>query len=109
MNKKMKKILFIALSIFLLFAFSKIRKPTPYPFVDLKFFPKMPVSADNIVSIEGAELGKFLFYDSILSQNYDMSCASCHKQEKAFSDSPNKFSIGHQKNLHVEILCHFLI
>jgi cytochrome c peroxidase len=33
-----------------------------------------------------AELGKFLFFDPILSDNNERACASCHKPELAFSD-----------------------
>jgi len=31
------------------------------------------------------ELGRYLFYDTRLSGNGTQSCASCHKQEKAFT------------------------
>jgi cytochrome c peroxidase len=34
-----------------------------------------------------ALLGRVLFYDTKLSQNNSVSCASCHKQELAFSDN----------------------
>ncbi|WP_203295331.1 cytochrome c peroxidase [Luteirhabdus pelagi] len=33
-----------------------------------------------------AALGKLLFYDPVLSNDNKMSCASCHKPEKAFTD-----------------------
>jgi cytochrome c peroxidase len=33
------------------------------------------------------ELGKILFNDSILSEDYSISCASCHKPQFAFSDT----------------------
>lgn len=55
----------------------------------------MPVNKDNIPTKEGVELGRFLFYDPILSADSSMSCSSCHKQEYAFSDAPNTFSRGH--------------
>ncbi|NJL56416.1 di-heme enzyme, partial [bacterium] len=32
------------------------------------------------------ELGRYLFYDTRLSGNNTMSCASCHHQERAFTD-----------------------
>lgn len=66
----------------------------PYTFPDLKFFPAMPKSAMNPVTVEGVELGKYLFYDPVLSLDSTMSCASCHKQRSAFSDSPNRLSPG---------------
>ena len=33
------------------------------------------------------ELGKLLFFDPILSKDYTISCASCHKPDYAFSDT----------------------
>lgn len=67
---------------------------TPYEFPKLTFFPQMPVNAGNPVTVEGAELGRYLFYDPVLSSDSTMSCASCHKHEFAFSDAPNQFSKG---------------
>jgi cytochrome c peroxidase len=42
---------------------------------------------------EKATLGRVLFYDTHLSLNNTIACASCHKQEFAFSDN-NRFSKG---------------
>jgi cytochrome c peroxidase len=39
---------------------------------------------------EKAELGEFLFFDPILSDNNKRACASCHKPELAFTDSKKK-------------------
>lgn len=41
----------------------------------------------NPVTDKGATLGRILFYDKNLSSNNTISCASCHKQEFAFSDT----------------------
>jgi cytochrome c peroxidase len=41
----------------------------------------------NPVTDAGATLGRVLFYDKNLSSNNTISCASCHKQEFAFSDT----------------------
>jgi cytochrome c peroxidase len=41
----------------------------------------------NIITNRGATLGRVLFYDKSLSVNNTISCASCHKQEFAFSDT----------------------
>ena len=38
------------------------------------------------VSNSKATLGRVLFYDKKLSKNNSVNCASCHKQELAFSD-----------------------
>lgn len=48
--------------------------------------PDPIVPADNPMSVAKVELGRHLFYDKRLSLNNTMSCASCHKQEKAFTD-----------------------
>ncbi len=46
--------------------------------------PRVP--EDNPMSIPKVELGRFLFYDKRLSGNQTQSCASCHRQELAFTD-----------------------
>ena len=45
-----------------------------------------PASSGRVTNA-GARLGRVLFYDKKLSQNNTISCASCHKQEFAFSDN----------------------
>ena len=49
-------------------------------------FPAPLVPADNPMTAEKVELGRMLFYDTALSRDGSMSCASCHHQDKAFSD-----------------------
>ncbi|MEY2539631.1 MAG: cytochrome c peroxidase [Verrucomicrobiota bacterium] len=51
-----------------------------------KAFPKPRVPAGNPMSYAKVELGRRLFYDKRLSLNGTQSCASCHKQELAFTD-----------------------
>lgn len=41
----------------------------------------------NPITNKGATLGRVLFYDKKLSSNNTISCASCHKQAFAFSDT----------------------
>jgi len=50
------------------------------------YFPLPVVPADNPMSWEKVELGRFLFYDTRLSGNQTFACASCHQQDKAFTD-----------------------
>lgn len=50
------------------------------------YFPTPKVPADNPMSTEKVDLGRFLFYDKRLSANGQQSCASCHQQGKAFTD-----------------------
>lgn len=49
-------------------------------------FPTPRVPADNPMSEAKVELGRFLFYDRRLSGNGTQACASCHHQDKAFTD-----------------------
>ena len=49
-------------------------------------FPKPPVPADNPMRVAKVELGRYLFYDTRLSVNGKQSCATCHRQELAFTD-----------------------
>jgi cytochrome c peroxidase len=55
--------------------------------------PPPPIPSDNPLTVEGVKLGRMLFYEPMLSGDNSMSCASCHKQTTAFSDT-NTFSIG---------------
>jgi cytochrome c peroxidase len=48
--------------------------------------PKARVPADNPMSETKALLGRHLFYDQRLSVNGTTSCATCHRQEMAFTD-----------------------
>jgi cytochrome c peroxidase len=67
--------------------------PTAYEIERPRYFPVMPIPADNPMTEEGIALGRFLFYDPILSLDSSISCASCHQQAYAFSD-PNALSEG---------------
>src|SRR3974390_442489 len=49
-------------------------------------FPKPYVPADNPMTAAKVELGRHLFYDTRISVNGKTSCATCHKQELAFTD-----------------------
>lgn len=49
-------------------------------------FPEPFVPEDNPMSEEKVALGRYLFYDTRLSINGTMACASCHEQKRAFSD-----------------------
>ena len=51
-----------------------------------KPFPRPFVPADNPMNIAKVELGRHLFYDKRMSSNGKASCASCHRQELAFTD-----------------------
>lgn len=42
--------------------------------------------SNNPITNDGGTLGRVLFYDQTLSANGTVACASCHKQNKGFSD-----------------------
>ena len=67
-------------------AFSMV-KTTPFPLrYPASFGNRISVPDDNPTTIEGVELGRYLFYDTLLSKNNTISCSSCHHQNKAFTD-----------------------
>jgi cytochrome c peroxidase len=64
-----------------------------------KGFPKPFVPADNPMTAAKVELGRHLFYDTRMSVNGKESCASCHKQELAFTDG-RAIALGASGELH---------
>jgi cytochrome c peroxidase len=70
--------------------------PKPTPFIIPKGFPKPPTNifAKNMLTEEGFQLGKKLFYDATLSKDGEVSCASCHQQFAAFSTYDHDLSHG---------------
>lgn len=63
----------------------------PYQFTNLK---------KETDSEELSNLGKQLFYDAILSQSQQMSCATCHQPNKSFADGIPK-SISNKMGISV--------
>ncbi len=55
--------------------------------------PNPNIPSDNSLTKAKVHLGRLLFFDNRLSSDLTMSCASCHKQEDAFSDI-RRFSVG---------------
>ena len=62
-------------------------------------FPFPNVPADNPMTAEKVALGRYLFYDKRLSLNQTQSCASCHKQDRAFADERGR-GLGSTGELH---------
>lgn len=62
-------------------------------------FPFPNVPADNPMTKEKVELGRFLFYDQRLSLNQTQSCASCHRQGLAFTDGRAR-GVGSTGQMH---------
>lgn len=59
--------------------------------------PPVPAPANNPQSSEKVALGDKLFHDKRFSIDGTVSCATCHDDRKAFTDSPLKASEGHHK------------
>ncbi len=62
-------------------------------------YPRPPVPAANPMTVAKVELGRHLFYDPRLSGNETQSCATCHKQELAFTDGRGR-AIGSTGEVH---------
>ena len=68
-------------------------EPTPLSLTLPAYFPALPPAPDNPLTVEGVRLGRFLFYDPILSEDSTLSCAGCHTQHIGFGDF-RRFSEG---------------
>lgn len=75
------------------------KQPSPYQWPLPAGFPKPEVPADNPMTLEKIELGRYLFYDRGFSGNGQQSCASCHQQAHAFAE-PRQVSVGSTGQLH---------
>jgi cytochrome c peroxidase len=62
-------------------------------------FPKPITPKDNYGSAVKVRLGRYLFYDKRMSVNGTSSCATCHRQELAFTDGRAR-AIGATEQLH---------
>ncbi len=56
-------------------------------------FPNPVIPSDNPLTKQGVKLGRWLFYDQILSKDSSLACAGCHSQSDAFTDT-RRFSLG---------------
>jgi cytochrome c peroxidase len=50
------------------------------------WFPDMEIPTGNELTQARIDLGRKLFYEKRLSRDESISCGSCHRQEKAFTD-----------------------
>jgi len=78
---------------------SKSVQQTSYVWKLPEGFPHPSVPQDNPMTDAKVDLGRHLFYDTRLSLNNTMSCASCHEQKKAFSeDKPVAIGVTQEKH-----------
>lgn len=98
MNNKVKVMVGICLPLLLLYSCEKaINKPLKQIFelTFPTFFPSTTYDFDaNPFSVEKFELGKQLFYDTRLSRNNTISCATCHIQSAGFTHHGHDVSHG---------------
>ncbi|MFN8009374.1 MAG: di-heme enzyme [Terriglobia bacterium] len=62
-------------------------------------FPHPNVPPDNLMTAQKVDLGRHLFYDKRLSLNQTQACASCHRQELAFTDGRAR-GVGSTGQIH---------
>ena len=75
----------------------------PYTFDLPAHFPPFIVSNNNLTTVEGAALGRRLYYDDRLSAGGPLrgkSCSSCHPQSKSFSNNAPGTSVLPHTNLN---------
>jgi cytochrome c peroxidase len=72
---------------------------TPYVLDLPRGFPPPEIPADNPLTWEKVELGRLLFYDTRLSGNQTFACATCHRQELAFTDGLTN-AVGSTGEIH---------
>ena len=97
-------------------ALKPVFKPTPFELEIPYGFPKnLNIPKDNPLTVEGIELGRYLFYDGRVSGRTDpdslMSCSSCHIQEHAFEcgiDNP-KYMGGRTYGLTGIVTPHYMV
>src|SRR5690606_18402143 len=75
--------------------FPEPQHPTPFTVTAPSNLGKtVPFPAKNPFTQEGILLGKNLFYDPALSGNNQISCATCHMPQKAFTDGQALGTLG---------------
>ncbi len=93
MEQKQVSILKCIRNIFIVIVFAsscgKESEGTKFNYNDFvpSHFPLPDIHPDSFPTEAKVLLGKKLFYDPILSLDSTISCASCHKSEKAFADN----------------------
>lgn len=71
--------------------------PTVFAVVVPVGLPQLPVPDDNPLTAEKVELGKLLYFDTRLSKDGTVSCATCHDPKTAWAEPhPTSTGIGGQ-------------
>ncbi len=73
----------------------EVRGPTPFAWSKPAHFPDPVYDVSrNPLTEEGVKLGKFLFFDGILSRTNVVGCGTCHQQQAAFTHHGHELSHG---------------
>src|SRR6476469_2727327 len=80
-------------------AVTRADMPAPYAWNLPRNFPRPRVPLNNPMSDAKVELGRHLFYDTRLSNNRTQSCATCHEQERAFTEGKGQ-AVGSTGQVH---------
>lgn len=89
----MNKLIFILPFVLLLASCNQAVNEAEYTLEIPEGLPDLVIPEDNPLTAQKIELGKALFFDPIVSRDFDLSCASCHLPNYAFSDTL-AFSVG---------------
>jgi cytochrome c peroxidase len=76
-----------------------MQRPQTYRWQLANDLPRPSVPANNPMTDDKVELGRWLFYDTRLSVNRSMSCEACHIQALAFTDGQSR-SVGATGDVH---------
>lgn len=92
--KKLLPLLLIPASVLIVAGTIDLNNPDNYANQTIpNYITKDNTPLNNQLTDKGAILGRVLFYDKKLSVNNTIACASCHKQQFAFSDTASA-SVG---------------
>lgn len=66
-----------------------IYNPTPYELIIPPGFPYMIIPEENPATVEGIQLGRMLYYDSIIDKGNERACGQCHVHQASFTSGDN--------------------
>lgn len=85
LQRRTSALIFLGFSLMLFLGFNLRTLKDRYVFPKISNFPPIKEPRRNLTTTSGVELGRYLFYDPVLSTSGKMSCSTCHRQEYAFS------------------------
>lgn len=87
MSKKSNILILLAIILWLSASYTAMHSPEPYPLdLPIHFGAQYEIPKDNPLTKAGVALGKMLFFDTRLSADSSVSCATCHQPRLAFTD-----------------------